>query len=520
MDKSKEQSAKKTFWVSLVICLAFLVAGIAAPGKFGEYTNKVFSFMTNNLGWSFILGASAFIIVIIFVMVSPYGKIKLGKDDDKPEYSNFVWFAMLFSCGMGIGLLFWGVSEPINHYMWPPFGEAGTAGAAHLAMRASFFHWGLHPWAIYAVVGAALAYFAYRKGLPMMLSSTLEPVLGQEGIYRGWGIVVNVIAVFATLFGMATSLGLGAMQVGSGLESLFGIPSTTWLWVTLTVVFTAGAVASTMSGIDKGIKNLSTLNVYIATLLMVLIFVIGPTVFILNLLGHATGDYLQNIISMSFRLDPMIEGTEGWITGWTVFYWAWWIAWAPFVGTFIARISKGRTLRQFITGVLFIPTGVSMVWFSIFGGSALYIEHFGSGGIAEAVSVDSAAGFFAMLQNFPLPQLLIPVAMLSVAIFFVTSSDSASYVNAMLTSNGNPNPPPYLRFTWGVLEGAIAALLLITGAGSGLSSLQTASVVGGFPFMLVMLLMIYCLFKSFKRDAEALSLEKSVLIGKEESVKA
>jgi len=518
LDKTKMSSAKMTFWISLAICLVFLLLGIAAPVKFGEYTNQVFSFMTDNLGWSFLIGATVFLFVVIYLMISPLGKIKLGKDEDKPEYSNFAWFAMLFSCGMGIGLLFWGVSEPINHYIWPAFGEAGTAEAAHLAMRSSFFHWGLHPWAIYTVVGAALAYFSYRKGLPMMLSSTLEPVLGREGIYRGWGIVVNVIAVFATLFGMATSLGLGVMQVGSGLESLFGIPSNVWLWVILTVVFTIGAVASTMSGIDRGIKHLSTLNVYIASLLMILIFIVGPTIFILNLLGHATGDYLQNILSMTLRLDPMGEGTEGWITGWTIFYWAWWIAWAPFVGTFIARISKGRTLRQFITGVLFIPTGVSLVWFSIFGGSALHIEHFGQGGIAEAVSVDSAAGFFAMLQNFPLPQLLIPVAMLSVAIFFITSSDSASYVNAMLTSSGDPNPPRPLRFTWGVLEGAIAALLLFTGAGQGLSSLQTASVVGGFPFMLVMFLMIYCLFKSFRGEASSLGLEKNIPVSRSKSV--
>ncbi len=521
MEDNKGKSAKVTFWVSLVIGLVFLLVGIAAPVKFGEYTNEVFSFMTNNLGWSFILGASAFLLIIIFVMVSPYGKIRLGKDEDKPEYSNFAWFAMLFSCGMGIGLLFWGVSEPIWHYIWPPFGEAGTAAAGHVAMRYAFFHWGLHPWAVYAVVGAALAYFSYRKGLPMMLSSTLEPMLGREGIYRGWGIVINVIGVFATLFGMATSLGLGAMQVGAGLESLFGLPSTTWVWVTLTVVFTAGAVVSAISGIDRGIKRLSTLNVYIASLLMILIFIIGPTVFILNMFGHATGDYLQNIISMSFRLDPMAEGAEGWITGaggWTVFYWAWWIAWAPFVGTFIARISKGRTLRQFISGVLLIPTGVSLIWFSIFGGTALHIEHFGGGGIAEAVAVDSAAGFFAMLQKFPLPQLMIPVAMLSVAIFFVTSSDSATYVNSMLTSNGNPNPPRRLRFIWGVLEGAIAALLLFTGSGGGLESLQTASVVGGFPFMLVMFLMIYCLFKSFNRDASELGLKSRIPVSKGKTV--
>lgn len=515
--EEKSVYTKPAFIVALAICMLFLAFGAFAGDIFGEYTAKVFAFMTNNLGWSFIWGASIFLFVVVFLMVSPLGQIKLGKDEDKPEYSNFNWFAMLFSAGMGIGLLFWGVSEPIWHYIWPPFGEAGSAEAGHVAMRYAFFHWGLHPWAIYALVGLALAYFSYRKGLPMLLSSTLEPMLGKDNLNRGWGSVVNVIAVFATLFGLATSLGLGAMQIGKGLESLFGIADGAGLWVVIVVIITAGAVLSTMSGIDKGIKTLSQVNVIIAGLLMVLVFILGPTLFILNMLGHATGDYLQNIIAMSFRLDPMGSGEPGWITaewGWTVFYWAWWIAWAPFVGTFIARVSKGRTIRQFVTGVLLIPTGVSMVWFSIFGGSAIWIEHFGEGGIADAVSVSNAAGFFAMLQHFPAPMVLIFVAMVSVCIFFITSSDSATYVNGMLTSGGNPNPPMGLRVTWGALEGAIAALLLFTG---GLSSLQTASVVGGFPFMLIMFLMIYCLFKSLYSEAKGLEQDRVVQVKQSET---
>ena len=512
-------NAKMTFWIALIVMLIFVIIGIAAPGPFGEAAGTVFSYMVASWGWSFILGASIFLFLIVFLLLSPVGEIRLGADDEKPAYSNMAWFSMLFSCGMGIGLLFWGVSEPIWHYMWPPFGEAGTAATVHVAMRYSFFHWGFHPWAIYAVVAGSLAYFSYRKGLPMLLSSCLEPILGRKGIEGPWGMLVNIIGVFATLFGLATSLGLGAMQIGAGLENLFGIPSTEVLWVVIVVVVTAAAVISTATGIDRGIKWLSQINIVVAALLMLLVFIVGPTLFILNIFTHSVGDYLQNIIHMSFGLDAAGEGTEGWYGAWTIFYWAWWIAWAPFVGTFIARVSRGRTIRNFIVGVMLVPVAVSLVWFSVFGGSALYVEHFGAGGIGDAVSADSALGFFALLQGFPASTLLIFVAMISVAIFFTTSSDSGTYVNGMLTSGGNPNPPLPLRITWGVLEGAIAAILLFTG---GLGALQTSSIVGGFPFMIIMLLMLYCLMKSLFAEMRegTLPLEKKRIHDAIEELKA
>jgi glycine betaine transporter len=484
---------KPTFLIALLVMLVFVIAGVVAPEAFGEATSAVFNYLVTAWGWSFILGGSIFLFLIIFLLLSPVGEIRLGADDEKPAYKNESWFAMLFSCGMGIGLLFWGVSEPIWHYMWPPIGEAYTAETVHVAMRYSFFHWGFHPWAFYTVVAGSLAYFSYRKGLPMLLSSCLEPILGRKGIEGFWGVLVNILAVFATLFGLATSLGLGAMQIASGLESVFGIPSTATMWVVIVLVIGLAAIISTSTGIDRGIKWLSRINIWVAGLLMLLIFIIGPTLFILNIFTHATGDYLQNIIYMSFGLDAAGAGTEGWYSAWTVFYWAWWIAWAPFVGTFIARISRGRTIRNFIVGVMLVPVGVSLVWFSVFGGSALFIEHFGGGGLADAVATDSAAGFFALLQQFPYGTLLTVIAMFSVAIFFITSSDSGTYVNGMLTSGGDPNPPVILRITWGALQAIIAAILLFTG---GLGALQTASVVGGFPFMIIMFLMIYCLFKS------------------------
>ncbi|MCF8125687.1 MAG: BCCT family transporter [Desulfotignum sp.] len=494
MDNNSKSSAKMTFWISLAVMIIFVFFGVVAPESFGNAADVVFKYMKEAWGWSFIFGASIFLVMTVFLLLSPVGQIRLGGDDEKPAYSNLTWFAMLFSCGMGIGLLFWGVSEPIWHYMWPPHGEAKTAATVHLSMQYAFFHWGFHPWAIYTVVAASLAYFSYRKGLPMLLSSCLEPILGRKGVEGPWGMLVNVIGVFATLFGLATSLGLGAMQIGGGLESLFGFTSGPALWVTIVIVATLAAIISTSTGIDRGIKYLSNINIVVAVLLMLLVFIIGPTVFILKLLTQATGDYLQNIIQMSFGLDAAGAGTEGWYNAWTVFYWAWWIAWAPFVGTFIARVSRGRTIRNFIVGVMLVPVAVSMVWFAVFGGSALY-ETFinGNEAIMTAVNADSALGFFALLQGFPLSGLLIFVAMFSVIVFFVTSSDSGTYVNGMLTSGGNPDPPLYLRIVWGSLEGIIAAILLFTG---GLKALQTASVVGGFPFMIIMLLMLYCLMKA------------------------
>lgn len=501
---SSFREALKTpvFVISLIIAVAFVLSGIFLP-NFGDYMNNIFNWVVTNLGWTFILGAGVFLIVTLFLIFSPLGEIRLGGDDEKPEYSTGTWFAMLFSAGMGIGLLFWGVSEPIFHYDWPPIGEGGTAGAVHLALQYSFFHWGLHPWAIYAVVAVSLAYFSYRKGLPMLLSSTLEPLLGKDRIYGGWGNTVNIIAVVATLFGIATSLGLGVMQIGGGFETLFGIDNSKTLWVILIIVITALAILSTHTGIDRGIKWLSQINVGVAALLLIFVFILGPTLFILNAFTHSTGSYLQNLLGMSFGLDAAGEGTEGWYSAWTVFYWAWWISWAPFVGTFIARVSRGRTIRSFSIGVLLVPTAVSMVWFSVFGGAALFKQHFTDASILDAVYESEALGFFALLAEFPFSQVLVVIAMLSLTVFFITSSDSGTYVNGMLTSKGNPNPPTNLRLIWGILEGAFAAVLLLAG---GLKALQTAAVVGGFPFMIIMFFMIYCLLKALYGELKAGSL--------------
>ncbi|WP_017185024.1 BCCT family transporter [Alkalibacillus haloalkaliphilus] len=487
---SFSQAAKTpAFIISLIIASAFVILGSVLP-NFDHYIDVTFNWVVTNLGWSFILGGSAFILVTIFLILSPLGEIKLGDDNESPMYSTPAWFAMLFSAGMGIGLLFWGVSEPINHYDWPAYGEGGTAQALHAALQYSFFHWGLHPWAIYAVVALSLAYFSYRKGLPMLLSSTLEPLIGRDRLNGVWGNTVNIIGVIATLFGISTSLGLGVMQIGGGFSTLFGIPNSEGLWLMIIVVVTLLAIISTSTGIDRGIKWLSQANLGVAGLLLLFVFILGPTLFILQAMTHSTGGYLQNLFSMSFGIDAAGEGADGWYDAWTIFYWAWWIAWAPFVGSFIARVSRGRTIRSFAVGVLLVPTAVSIFWFSVFGGTALFQEHFTDNSIMDAVFEDEAQGFFALLEGFPFSSVLIAVAMISLTIFFITSSDSGTYVIGMLTSKGNMNPPIGLRITWGIIEGAFAAVLLTAG---GLGALQTASLVGGFPFMILMFLMMYCL---------------------------
>lgn len=493
-----ESYTTTTFWIALVVVILFVLWGIFGVGSLQEASSIAFNFQITYFGWLFLVGVSIYVIFVLYIMFSKVGNIKLGKDDDEPEYGRFTWFAMLFSCGMGIGLVFWGVSEPIWHYIWPPIGEAYTTEAIYTALRYSFFHWGFHPWAIYAVVGAALGYFTYRKGMPMLLSSTLSPIIGEEAVEGSLGKFINLVGVFATLFGLATSLGLGAMSVNAGLNRLFGIEASSGVGITIIIIITIGAIISTLTGIDRGIKQLSRLAMILGLFLMIIVFLVGPTMFILNIFSHSTGDYLQNVISMSFGLDPASAFTEGWYGAWTVFYWAWWLSWAPFVGTFIARVSKGRTLKEFVIGTLLAPTFLSMIWFSIFGGAALKFEHFGAGGLDEAVGLDEAMGFYALLDTLPGSGFLMVIGVLVVTIFFITSSDSGTYVNGMLTSGGNLNPPKTIRAIWGSLEGGIAAILLLSG---GLAAVQTTAVVIGLPVLILQFFMIYSLLKALHNEA-------------------
>jgi len=453
------------------------------------------SFMTTNLGWLFLIIVLGFVLVCVYLAFSRYGNIKLGQPEDKPEYSTLSWFAMLFSAGMGIGLVFWSIAEPLSHFSNPPLGEAFSQETIVVAMRYTFFHWGFHPWAIYGIVGLSLAYFTYRKQQPMLISSAFTPILG-KGAHGPVGKVLDALAVFATVFGVATSLGLGTMQISSGLNHLFGLPTTTIVHVGIIIIITFLFVLSAVAGISKGIKLLSNVNMALATLLLLFIFVLGPTGFILTIIPRTVGQYLQHFLTMSLNTDPAVQA--GWVGSWTVFYWAWWIAWAPFVGGFIARISKGRTIRQFVLGVLIAPVMLSFVWMGTFGGTALHLAGIQGVDIVSTVLGDISSGLFVVLQQYPLTGLLSALALIVITIFFITSADSATFVVGMLLSKGNLEPKNITKIIIGGVQGAIAILLLVTG---GLTALQTASIIAAFPFMLLMVCMTYALLKEL-RSAE------------------
>ncbi|MBP1759774.1 MAG: choline/carnitine/betaine transport [Firmicutes bacterium] len=484
------------FSFSAVIMVLFVLWTLLQPKEAGDTFNAVQKFITDNFGWSYLIGVSFFLFFTLFITFSKYGNITLGKDGEKPEYSTWSWFAMLFAAGMGIGLVFWGVAEPMTHYANPPFGQAGTVESAQTAMRYTFFHWGLHPWGVYSIVGLSMAYFQFRKGLPALVSSTLYPLLGENGI-NGWiGKLVDILAVFATIFGVATSLGLGAMQISTGLNYAYGLPTGTTTTVIIIIVITALFITSAVTGIERGIKLLSNFNMLLLFIILTFMLIVGPTRFILNGLTETLGSYLQNIIQMSFWTDAY-DTNPGWVGGWTVFYWAWWVAWGPFVGAFIARISRGRSVREFLLGVLIAPTLMSFMWMGVLGNSALYIDVFQQGGIAAQVAKDISTAVFAMFQHYPLAGILTILTTLIIAVFFITSADSATFVMAMFTSGGELNPTGGLKITWGVIEGAVAIALLLAG---GLNALQTASITSAFPFMLVMFAMSVSIIKAFRGE--------------------
>ncbi len=457
------------------------------------------SFITNSFGWFLILTVNLFIVAAVFFALSKFGSIRIGGKDAQPEFTRPAWFAMLLSAGMGIGLMFWSVGEPITHYMTPSpmFAgiEAGGPDAAQAAMGVTYFHWGLHPWAVYAIVALGLAFFAYNRGLPLTIRSIFYPLLGDK-IYGFWGNVIDVFSVLATLTGLATSLGLGVAQVNAGLNYLFGISISVTIQVLLIAGITAMATISVVMGLDGGVKRLSEMNMGLAALFMLFIVIVGPTVYILGGFTQNMGYYLTKLPQLSFWTETFKE--SNWQGGWTVFYWAWWISWSPFVGMFIARVSKGRTVREFLICVLLIPTLLSFIWMSVFGGAALSIQSSGAADIHAAVTEDVSTALFAMLENFPLTGFLSAIGIILVIVFFVTSSDSGSLVVDHLTSGGKLDSPVPQRVFWAVMEGVVAAVLLI---GGGLSTLQTASVATGLPFAVILLFIIYSLYLGFSQES-------------------
>ncbi|MQA16400.1 MAG: BCCT family transporter [Pseudonocardiaceae bacterium] len=488
------------FLISGAVVLAFLLVGVLFVDATSNAASATMDFIARYFGWFYILVATFFLVFVIGLAISRFGKLRLGPDDSRPEFSTVAWFAMLFTAGMGIGLVFFGVYEAPYHAANPPVGQAP---AADQGMNWTFFHWGLHPWAIYTVLGLAMGYFCFRKGLPLRPASALYPLLGSR-IY-GWpGNLIDILAVFGTLFGLATSLGLGTQQINTGLNELFGLPNNLTSQVLIVAVITGVAVTSVMFGIDKGIRRLSVLNMWLALLLMVFVFAVGPKLYMLTGLADWTGNYLSSIVGNSFTVFNPNTAPEAasWQAGWTLFYWGWWISWAPFVGMFVARISRGRTVREFVTGVLGAPVAASIVWFSILGGTGLYYETVL--GTVDISGQDPELALFSLMQALPigaiLSVLVSVLAILVVTLFFATSSDSGSLVVDMLTNGGDPHPIWQQRFFWAVLEGAVTAVLLVVGGAAALDSLQSAAVTTGLPFAVVLLLVAIGTVKGMQND--------------------
>jgi len=491
---------RKVFIVAAALAVGFVAWGAVSPEKMGDLTDKAMSWVTGSFGWLFILTSGAFVLFSAYLALSRYGNIKLGPDDSKPEFSKFSWVSMMFATGMGIGLMFYGVAEPLYHLNGPPMGmaEPGTPEAAQLAMEYTFFHWGFHPWAMYAVIGLSIGYFAYRKRNGNLVSGAFRPLLGNR-VDRTPGKAIDVVAIFATLFGSATSLGLGALQITGGIDRIFGSgKDSKWLAVGVIAFLTACFVLSAVSGIERGVKWLSNANAVAAALLALFLFVVGPTVFILGTFTESLGGYLTQLPAMSFRdgvFDSEVAGP--WLSSWTIFYWAWWISWTPFVGMFIARISKGRTIREFVVYVILVPSFVSFIWFSILGGSAFDLQLNQGKDMGAVVNAGMEGALFETLGSFPLGTLTSALAVFLIAIFFVTGADSASIVMGMLSQNGCEEPRRGLTVFWGVTTGAVAAVLLWSG---GLKALQTLVILVAGPFMLVLIAMCLSTLKALRDE--------------------
>ena len=492
---------KPVFITSSILIIGFIIFGAFFTETAGALFSYLQSFITTNFGWFFILLMNVALVFCIYLIASRYGDIRLGQQTERPQYSLGSWIGMLFSAGIGIGLVYWGTAEPLYHYMAPPMAEPETMEAAKQAMNISFLHWGLHAWAIYTIVALSLAYFHFRRGLPLSIRSTLYPILGQK-IYGRWGHTVDILAVFGTMFGVVTSLGLGVMQINSGLENLFGLPNSLAVQFVIIAFITLLACGSLMLGLDKGIKRLSDLNMGLTGLLLAFIVILGPTLFIFDSFFENIGNYLAAVVPLSFWGESY-SGTD-WQSGWTIFYWAWWVSWAPFVGVFIARISRGRTIREFTLGVLLIPMTILFFWFTAFGGVAIHMELLAaldpalvSPGLIEAVQADTGSAIFKLVEYYPFAKPITLLIVIMIVLWFVTSSDSASFVIDMLTAGGDTNPPKIQRLFWATAEGFIAAILLAAG---GLGALQAAAIVAGLPFAIVIFVMMYALWRGLGRD--------------------
>ena len=485
----------QVFFSSAFIIIGFVVLSVFAHEKIGNFFGPLLTAISTNAGWFFVLVVNLVLGFAFYLMFSRYGDIRLGGEDAEPDFSNASWFAMLFSAGIGIGLLFYGVAEPIFHFSSPPFPVETPTEAARNAMTITFLHWGFHGWGVYAIMALSLAFFSYNKGLPLSIRTAFYPLLGEK-IHGFWGNVVDTLATVATLFGVATSLGIGVRQINAGLTHIFGIQQTPMTQILLIAGITTIATISVVKGLDAGIRRLSEINIWLASALLAFVMACGPTLFILNGVLENIGFYIQKFPQVATWNETFENGS--WQNSWTVFYWAWWVAWSPFVGMFIARVSRGRTIREFLMGVLFVPTFVSFFWITVFGNSALFFELFGGGNFAEGVMQNVPLALFLLLERLPMASIMPMVAIVVIVLFFVTSSDSGSMVIDIITAGGNPDPPIPQRLFWAILEGVVAAALLLSG---GLGALQSAVVATGLPFGIVVLVLCFSLKKGLNEYA-------------------
>ncbi len=509
IEKAREHIHPVVFPVSAVVILGFVLWGSLAPDGAGEVLGAVRVWITETLGWFFIAAVAALLIFLAYMVLGQYAKVRLGPDDSRPDYSYLTWFAMLFSAGMGIGLVFWGVAEPIYHFIDAPRTEGGSEAAALDAMTLTFHHWGLGAWSVYATLGLSLAYFGYRHNLPMTIRSALYPLIGNR--IHGWqGNLVDILAIFGTMFGIATSLGLGVAQINAGLNSAFGVPVGEGTQVLLIAIITIAATISVVSGLDKGIRRLSELNITLAGVLLLFVAVTGPTILLLSAYVENIGSYLFNFVDLMFWSGSYSADEAGWLSSWTIFYWAWWISWAPFVGSFIARISRGRTIREFILGVLLVPSLVSFLWFTVMGNTGILFQGDGTADIYGTIvdaGFDESVAMFAVLDVLPFSLVTTVVTIFVITVFFVTSSDSGSFVIDMIASGGSLNPPVGLRIFWALSEGAVAAVLLLAG---GLGALQAGAIATGLPFTVVLLIVMAGVFKGLRSERDGVTLDDVV----------
>lgn len=502
-----QQNGKKfspVFIFSSIIVFAIVLVGVLIPKQFGGITSSITAWITSTLGWYYLILTTVIVFFCVFLIFSPIGKLKLGRPNDKPEFNTVSWFAMLFSAGMGIGLVFYGAAEPIAHFASPPNADPKSTEAFTESLRSTFFHWGFHAWAVYGIVALALAYSQFRKGEPGLLSKTLRPILGDR-VDGPIGTLIDVLAVFATVVGVAVSLGMGALQIAGGLHYLFNIPNNIITQSIIIVVVTILFIMSAWSGLSKGIQYLSNLNIGLGTVLLIAALFIGPTILILNMLTSSTGSLLNSFLFNSFDAAATNPQKREWMASWTLYYWGWWLSWSPFVGVFIARVSKGRSIREFISGVLLVPVIVSFIWFSVFGvlGIETAKKH------KEIFDMSVETQLFGVFHHLPMGMVLSIIALLLIASFFITSADSATFVLGMQTTFGSQNPSAFVKVTWGVAQSLIAFVLLLSGGGdgeAGLTALQNAAIISALPFSFVVILMMISFYKDANKERKFLGL--------------